>query len=67
MAFGVTNVQMCREFLWVYLSQSDDVCQGTRSQMLQRITVLQLFEKMYLKLKREQKKISKVGDGLQNN
>ena len=29
------DIQTCREFLWVYLSQANDICQGTRSQMLQ--------------------------------
>lgn len=36
----VRNVQPYREFLWVYLSQTDDICRGERSQSLLSITSL---------------------------
>lgn len=43
------SVQICREFLSGYLSQSDYVCQKTRSQKLQRTAVLQCT--LYIRIK----------------
>lgn len=44
---NIRNVQTCRELLWIYLSQSDDNCWETKSQllekMLQRVAVLRLI------------------------
>lgn len=36
----VRNIQTCRKFLWVSLGQTDDICQGERSQRLLSITSL---------------------------
>lgn len=49
---NVGNIQTCRGFLRVCLTQTDDIGQGARSQMPRRITVLQLI--LYTRIKGEE-------------
>ena len=52
---NIGNVHTCREFLWVYLSQTDHNCQETKSQwienFLQKMAVLYLI--LYITIKGE--------------
>lgn len=54
----VRNIQTCRAFLWAYLNQTDDNCQETKSQwiekMLRRMAVLQFI--LYTQNQRRRRK-----------
>lgn len=47
----VRNFSTCIEFLWVFLSQTDNKCQEAKSQQVERMAVLQLI--LYVRIKGE--------------